>query len=97
MAKLPAALPSAAPSSAGLRALSPGYAALVEAIGAEVVQYSHEPFASAGQAARGLLGATTLEDVVRLQSDFAKRTFAGFLARSAKLSELGYSLLGVKV
>ncbi len=43
---------------------------------------------------RGLLGARTLEDVVRLQTDFAKRSFEGFVERSAKLSELGCSLFG---
>jgi hypothetical protein len=32
-----------------------------------------------------------------LQTDFAKRSFVGFLARSTTLSELGCSLLGMKI
>jgi hypothetical protein len=66
----------------------------LEAIGQEVAQYTHTAFASVGETARGLLGARTFEDVVRLQTDFAKRSFAGFVERSVKLSELGCSLFG---
>ena len=66
----------------------------LEAIGQEVAQYARTAFESAGETARGLLGARTLEDVVRLQTDFAKRSFEGFVERSAKLSELGCSLFG---
>ena len=91
------AQPMAAPSSAGALLPSPAYAPLVEAIGAEVVQYSRETFESAGETARGLISACTLEDVVRLQTDFAKRSFTGFLGRSAKLLELGCFLLGMSV
>lgn len=83
---LAAAMSSNAALSAGL-----------DAIGQEVAQYSRTAFESAAQAARGLLGARTFEDVVRLQTDFAKRSFEGFVERSAKLSELGCSLLGASV
>jgi hypothetical protein len=91
------AKPMAAPPPAAELAPAPAYAELVEAIGAEVAQYSRETFESAGQTARGLISACTLEDVVRLQTDFAKRSFEGFLARSTKLSELGCTLLGASV
>jgi hypothetical protein len=91
------AKPMAVSSPAAALPSPPPYAALVEAIGAEVAQYSRETFESAGQTARGLISARTLEDVVRLQTDFAKRSFAGFLARSTTLSELGCSLLGMKI
>jgi hypothetical protein len=43
----------------------------LEAIGEEVAQYSRATFESAGQTARSLIGARTLDDVVRLQTDFA--------------------------
>jgi hypothetical protein len=69
----------------------------LEAIGKEVAQYSRATFESAGQTARSLIGARTFEDVVRLQTDFAKRNFEGFIERSAKLSELGCSLFGASV
>lgn len=69
----------------------------LEAIGREVAQYAQTAFETAGEAARGLLGARTFEDVARLQSDYAKRSFEGMVARSAKLSELGFSLFGASV
>ena len=69
----------------------------LEAIGQEVAQYARKTFESAGETARGLLGARTFEDVVRLQSDFAKRSCEGFVERSATLSELGRTLIGASV
>jgi len=69
----------------------------IEAIGQEVAQYARAAFESAGETARGLIAARTLEDVVRLQTDFAKRSFDGFIERSAKLSELGCSVVGASV
>lgn len=69
----------------------------LEAIGQEVTHYAKTAFESAGETARGLLGARTFEDVVRLQSDFAKRSFEGFVEGSVKLSELGCSLIGASV
>jgi hypothetical protein len=65
------------------------FSAGLEAIGQEVAQYSRATFESAGRTARSLIGARTLEDVVRLQTDFAKRSFEGFVERSTKLSDLG--------
>jgi hypothetical protein len=73
---------------------APAYSDLVEAIGEEVAQYSRATFESAGQTARGLIGARTLEDVVRLQTAFAQRAIDGFIACGVKLSELGCALVG---
>ena len=67
------------------------------AVGQEVAQYARSTFETAGETARGLLSARTFEDVVRLQTDFAKRSFEGFVEGSAKLSELGFSLIGASV
>jgi len=64
----------------------------IEAIGQEVMAYTKSALKSASEAAHGLLNARTLEDVVRLQADLAKRNFDGFVAGSVKLSELGVSL-----
>lgn len=69
----------------------------LDAIGQEVAQSARTAFLSAGETARGLLGARTLEDVVRLQTDFARRSFDSFLVQSVKLSELGCSLIGASV
>ena len=64
----------------------------IEAIGQEVMVYARTALKSASEAAHGLLSARTLEDVVRLQTDLAKRNFDGLVAGSVKLSELGVSL-----
>lgn len=107
-ARADAALPPAAPGHADFVELSrdtieaalSSNAALsvgLEAIGQELAHYARAVCESAGETARGLLAARTLEDVVRLQTDFAKRSFAGFVERSTKLSELGYALVGASV
>jgi hypothetical protein len=64
----------------------------IEAIGQEVMACARTALQSATETARGLLGAKTFEDVVRLQTDFAQRHFDGLMAESVKLSELGCSL-----
>lgn len=63
-----------------------------EAIGQEVMGYARAALKSASETARGLLGAKTLDDVVRLQTDLARRHFEEFVAGSMKLSELGMSV-----
>lgn len=65
----------------------------IEAISREIVQYGQATFEAAGEMARDLLSARTVEEVVRLQSDYAKRSFAGAVERSGKFSQLGCSLL----
>ena len=69
----------------------------IEKIGQEVALYARDSFAAAGETARGLLGARTFEDVVRLQTDFAKRSFDELVERTAKLSELGCALMGASL
>jgi hypothetical protein len=69
----------------------------LEAISQEVTHYAQAAFTNAGETARDLLGARTFEDVVRLQTDYARRSFAGLVERSAKLSELGCSLFDASV
>lgn len=64
----------------------------IEAFGQEVMVYARSALQNASETARGLLDAKTLEDVVRLQADLAKRHFDGLLAGSVKLSELGVSV-----
>lgn len=81
-----AAIDSNAALSAGL-----------EAIGQEVALYARDTLESVGETARGMLNARTFEDFVRLQTEFAKRNFAGLVERTAKFSELGCSLFGATV
>ena len=72
---------------------SADFSAGVEAIGQEVANYARASFENAGATARALLDARTLEDVIRLQIDFAKRNLDDLIEQTAKLSELGRSLM----
>jgi phasin family protein len=64
----------------------------IEAFGQEVMVYARAALKTASETAHGLLSARTLEDVVRLQTDLAKRNFDGLVAGSVKLSEISVSL-----
>jgi hypothetical protein len=64
----------------------------IEAIGQEVMVCARAALKTASETAHGLLGARTLDDVVRLQTEMAKRSFDGFVAGSVKLSELGVTV-----
>ena len=66
-------------------ALSEGF----EAISKEVIGYARTSFESAAEAATALLGAKTLEDVVQLNTAFARVNLDQLIAHSAKLSEMG--------
>ena len=61
----------------------------MEAIGQEVVGYARNALEDAAEAATALLAAKTLEDVVQLNSAFAKASFERMVARSTKLSAIG--------
>jgi hypothetical protein len=81
----------------GLEAASRANAALTEGweeLASVAMGGARAAFQSATEAARGLLGAKTLEDVVRLQSELARRNLDGFFAGAAKLSEIGWALAG---
>lgn len=61
----------------------------MEAIGKEVMGYARNSLENAAEAATALLAAKTFEDLVQLNSDFAKASFERMVARSTKLSEMG--------
>lgn len=61
----------------------------IEAIGQEVMVCARAALKTASETAHGLLSARTFEDIVRLQTELAKRSFDGFVSGSVKLSELG--------
>ena len=46
-------------------------------------------FEQAAETATALLGAKTFEDVVQLNTQFARANIEGLIERSAKLSEMG--------
>jgi phasin family protein len=60
-----------------------------EAIGKEMIGYARSSFESAAETATALLGAKTLEDVVELNTAFARVNLDQLMAHSAKLSEMG--------
>ena len=59
-----------------------------EAINADVLAYSKSTFEDSVAAAKAVLAAKTLKEVVDLQTDFAKTAFEGYLHQSSKLGEL---------
>ena len=61
----------------------------LEAIGQEVVGYAQDSLESAVSAARALIGARSLIDVIALNRDFTQTALESFLAKSARLSEIG--------
>jgi phasin family protein len=61
----------------------------LEAMGKEVIQYARRSFEQVAETATALLGAKTFEDVVQLNTQFAKANLEGLIERSARLSEMG--------
>jgi phasin family protein len=59
-----------------------------EAISKEMMGYARNSFETAAETATALLGAKTFEDLVQLNSEFAKASFERIVERSAKLSEI---------
>jgi phasin family protein len=61
----------------------------LEAIGKEVMSYARTSLETTAETATALLAAKTFEDVLQLNSDFAKASFERMIAGSTKLSEMG--------
>jgi hypothetical protein len=75
-----------------LVAVARANAALVkgfEELGQEVAGYAQHNLVSAIDAARALVGVTTISDLVALNRKVAQATLEGVLANSARLSEIG--------
>ena len=60
-----------------------------EVISKELMEIAQASFESAATAAKAYFGAKTLQDVLKLNSEFAKLSLDSFLTNSAKLSDLG--------
>jgi phasin family protein len=59
-----------------------------EVIGKELMEIAQTSFENAATAAKAYFGAKTLQDVLKLNSEFAKLSLDSFLTNSAKLSDL---------
>ena len=59
-----------------------------QALAAEMMEYSKAAFDDAIRAWGQLIGVRTLEEVVAIQSDYAKRAYENHMAELSKLSEM---------
>jgi phasin family protein len=69
-------------------AASSATAKAVETINAEVLAFSKTSFEDSVAAAKAVLAAKTLKEVVDLQTEFAKSAFEAYVQQSSKLGEL---------
>jgi phasin family protein len=60
----------------------------IQAIAAEVTNYSKKSFEDGTAAVERLLGAKTLEKAIEVQSEYVKTAYEGFVAQATKLGEL---------
>jgi hypothetical protein len=63
-----------------------------QAIAAETSDYSKKSIESGSAFLEKLLGAKSFDTAIQLQSEYAKTSYAGFIAQATKMSEL-YSAL----
>lgn len=60
----------------------------VQAIAAEVTDYSKKSFEDSTAAFEKLLGAKTLEKAIEVQTEYAKAAYEGFVTEATKLGSL---------
>jgi hypothetical protein len=60
----------------------------VQAITAELTDYSKKAFQDGAAATEKLMGAKSLEKAVEVQSDYLKTAYEGFVSQTAKLGQL---------
>jgi hypothetical protein len=60
----------------------------VQAIAAEMADYSKKSFEEASAATEKLLGAKSLEKAIEIQTEYAKSAYEGFVAGATKIGEL---------
>ncbi len=66
----------------------------LETVGQEVAEYSRKSFEGASAALKSFTEVKSATDFFRLQSDFARTSFDGFVSESSKLSETMIKLAG---
>jgi phasin family protein len=60
----------------------------IQAIAAEVTNYSKKSFEDGTAAVERLMGAKTLEKAIEVQSEYVKTAYEGLVAQASKLGEL---------
>jgi len=60
----------------------------VQAIAAEVADYSKKSFEEGSAAAEKMFGAKTLDKAIEIQTDYAKQAYEGFVAGATRIGEL---------
>ncbi|MDK9694916.1 MAG: phasin family protein [Siculibacillus sp.] len=60
----------------------------LQTIASEIGDYSKKSFEEGSAVLEQLAGAKTLDKVVEIQSDYAKKAYEGFVAQSTKVGEL---------
>jgi len=60
----------------------------LQAIAAEVTNYSKKSFEDSTAAVERLMGAKTLEKAIEVQTDYVKTAYEGFVAQATKIGEL---------
>jgi hypothetical protein len=63
-----------------------------QAIAAETTDYSKKSMESSSAFLEKLIGAKSLDTAIQIQSEYAKSSYAGFIAQATKMGEL-YSAL----
>ena len=59
-----------------------------QAIATEVADYSKKAFEDGSAALEKLFGVKSIEKAIELQSEFAKTSYEGFVAKATKIGEL---------
>ena len=59
-----------------------------QAIAAEVVDYSKKAFEESTAALEKLFGVKSFEKAIELQTEFAKTSYEGFVAKASKIGEM---------
>jgi hypothetical protein len=60
----------------------------VQALAVEATDYSRKSFEEGTAALEKLTGARSLEKVVEIQTDYARKAYEGFVAQATRVSEL---------
>ena len=60
----------------------------VQAIAAEVADYSKKSFEQGSAAIEKMFGVNTLEKAIEIQTDYAKSAYEGFVSEATRLGEL---------
>jgi hypothetical protein len=64
-----------------------------QALAAEMMEYSKASFDDAVRTWTQLIGVRSLEQVIQIQSDYAKRTYENHMAELNKLGEMGVGMM----